>query len=295
MKAGALWTSLSPAARGIAAMVAATLAFSAMHAAIVHISSQMHPFQIAFFRNLFGFLIFVPVIYRSGLGMFHTNQLGLHGLRAALNVIAMFAFFTGLAMTPLARVTALAFTAPLFMALLSVIVFRERMIPVRWLALFAGFCGTLLILRPGFAEVDLGSVLVLVSALIWAVTMMVIKVLARTDSSLTITGYMSLLLSVLSFGPACYFWVWPDGATLAFLVFIGVSGTFAQLFLAEALKQTDATITMPFDFLKMVWAVLFGFVLFNQVPDAFVLAGAVLVFAGGFAILYAENKPKASV
>lgn len=284
-----IWHEMPATLRGITVMVISTVFFAAMHAAIRYISQDLHPFQIAFFRNFFGLLIFLPVALRTGLEVFRTKRLGLHFVRASLNICAMLSFFTALSITPIAKATALSFTSPLFMAVLSVLILGERMRVRRWTATILGFVGTLVILRPGLEAIDLGSVLVVGSASVWAITMIVIKFLARTDSSLTITAYMNLLLSVLSLGPAIYVWQNPDPFAWGVLLFIGIAGTLAQLLLTEALKQTEATAVMPFDFLKLVWAALFGYLLFTEVPTVFTWIGAAIIFASGFYIAYRES------
>jgi len=289
------WHQAPASARGITAMIASTIAFSSMHAAITYVSQDLHPFQVAFFRNAFGFLIFLPVVARSGLGLLSTQRPGLHAFRALLNVAAMLAFFTALAMTPIAKVTALGFTAPLFMSLLSVLFMKEPFVMARWVALAAGIGGMLLVLQPGLTTVDTGSVLVIVSAFVWAVTMMVIKTLSRTDSSMTITAYMVIWLSVFSFIPAVLVWKTPPAHIWVFLVFIGCSGTLAQLLLAESLKQADATVVMPYDFLKLVWATALGYALFNQVPEPLVWVGGTIIFAAGTWVLVYENRRKRKI
>jgi drug/metabolite transporter (DMT)-like permease len=289
-QARALWSRTPPSLRGITVMVISTVAFSSMHAAIVFVSKDLHPFQIAFFRNLFGLLIFIPVIRQSGLVLWRTDRVGMHILRSVLNVMAMLAFFTALTLTPLPRVTALSFTAPLFMALLAVLFLGERMYAFRWYALLLGFAGTLIILRPGVIPLEIGSLLVIGSAFIWSVTMVVIKKLSQTETSLTITGHMVLWLSLFSFIPALYVWQMPSVTGWLLLVFIGCCGTFAQLLLAEALKQADSTTVIPFDFLKLVWASLFGYFLFGQTSDAFVWIGAVLVFSAGMYVTWQERR-----
>jgi len=175
------------------------------------------------------------------------------------------------------------------MAVLSVLILGERMRLRRWTATILGFVGTLIILRPGIEAIDYGSMLVVGSASVWAVTMIVIKFLARTDSSLTITAYMNLLLSLLSLGPAIYVWQTPSATAWIWLVFIGVSGTLAQLLLTEALKQTEATAIMPFDFLKLVWTAALGYVLFAEVPTLYTWIGASVIFASGFYIAWRES------
>lgn len=275
--------------RGIILMLVTTVMFTAMHAAIRHVTKELPPLQAAFFRAAFGALIFLPHIFGNGFGFLRTEQLGLHLLRAFLNAVSMFLFFTGLAVTALAKVTALSFTSPLFMAVLSVIILGERMRIRRWTATLLGFVGMLVIVRPGFIELDTGSIMIIASSAIWAVTMIVIKVLLRTDTSFSVTGYASIFVSLFALPPAIYFWQNPSLDAWMWMVFVGVLGASAQFLLAEALREADAGAIMPFDFLKLVWASLFGFYLFAEIPDAYTWLGASIIFSSGCYIAYRES------
>ena len=276
--------------RGIVLMIASTVLFAMMHVMIRHLSSELHPFQIAFFRNLFGLAVFLPIVLRHGPGLFRTRRLPMHGVRALFNVVAMLSFFYALSVAPLARVTSLSFTAPLFAAILSVVLLGERFRLRRWTAIVVGFIGTLIILRPGVIPIDTGSILTLISAVFWACTMIVIKHLARTESSLTITGYMSLTMSVLSLGPALFVWINPTMNALVWLMATALTGTLAQIAFAQSLKEAETTAVMPFDFLKLVWVSIFGALIFSEIPDMLTWAGAIIVFASGFYIAWREHR-----
>jgi drug/metabolite transporter (DMT)-like permease len=284
-----VWNALPPVTRGIILMLITTVMFTAMHAAIRHVTKELPPLQAAFFRAAFGALIFLPTIFHSGFGFLRTEKIGLHILRAFLNAASMFLFFTGLAVTALAKVTALSFTSPLFMAVLSVMFLGERMRIRRWTATLLGFVGMLVIVRPGFIELDAGSMMIVASAAIWAVTMIVIKFLLRTDTSLTVTGYASIFVSLFALPPAIYVWQNPSLDAWLWMLFIGVVGASAQFLLAESLRQADAGAIMPFDFAKLVWATLFGFYLFGELPDAYTWLGALIIFASGSYIAYRES------
>ena len=286
------WQAAPPVLRGILLMCIATVFFSTMHVLVRYVARDVPPLQIAFLRNIFGVIVFAPLLMSSGLAFLRTRRIGLHAVRGVLNSVAMLMFFTGLAMTPVARVTALAFSAPIFTAVLSVIFLGERFRLRRWLAIVAGFAGTLIILRPGMIPADLGSILVVSSALVWAVTMIVIKVLSRTDSSFAITAYMNIFLSIFSLGPALWVWVTPPPDMWVWLVAIGILGTIAQLALSQALKETEPTAVMPFDFLKLVWATLLGLWVFGELPDLYTWIGALVVFASGFFIAYREHQER---
>jgi drug/metabolite transporter (DMT)-like permease len=288
----ALWQEAPPVMRGILMMCISGVFFSAMHVLVRYVAQDVPPMQIAFLRNFFGVIVFIPLLMMGGLGFLRTKRIGLHMVRGLLNVTAMLMFFTALSLTPVARVTALSFSAPLFTAVLSVIFLGERFRTRRWLAIVVGFAGTLIILRPGMISVDLGSILVVAAASIWAVTMIVIKILSRTESSFAITAYMNILLSVFSLGPALWVWVTPTPEMWGWLVAIGVLGTIAQIALSQALKETEPTAVMPFDFLKLVWAALLGVWVFGELPDIYTWIGAMVVFASGFFIAYREYQER---
>jgi drug/metabolite transporter (DMT)-like permease len=286
----ARYERLSLVSRGCLLMVVATLLFAGMHAAIRHVTQHLSGVEVAFFRNLFGLVVIVPLLVRFGPRLFHTEKFSLHMLRALINAVSMVAFFIGLSMTPLARATAIAFTAPLFTALLSALflgeVFRWR----RWSAIIVGFIGALVILRPGLDVVDTGSLLVLFSSLLWAMAMIDIKVLARTESSATITAYVTVLMTPLTLVPALFYWQTPSPELWVWLIFIGVIGTMGQFIVTEAIKLADMTVLMPFDFLKLVWAAFLGMLLFAEMPDALTWIGAAIVFAASFYIVWREAK-----
>jgi len=283
------FASLSPVARACLLMLLGTVIFAAMHAAIRYTTQHVPAVEVAFFRNVFGLVVILPLLMRHGLGLFHTKRLGLHVQRALLNVFSMLAFI-GLSLTPIARATALSFTAPLFTALLSALflgeVFRWR----RWTAILCGFLGALVILRPGLQTLDTGSLLIIGSSLLWSLAIIDIKILGRTESSLTITAFVTVLMIPLTLVPAIFVWQTPPLEMWGWLIFIGVIGTLGQIVVTDALKLADLTVLMPLDFLKLVWATAFGILLFAEVPDLFTWIGAAIVFASSFYIAWRESK-----
>lgn len=286
------WQGLTPALRGILLMCISTVAFSVMHGLVRFVSEVLPPFQVAFFRNVFGLAFLLPLLMRSRFQVLRTQRLGLHALRGVVNILAMLMFFTALSMAPLAKVTALSFTAPIFMAVLAVLVLGERFRIFRWLAILFGFSGMLIILRPGIVEIDTGALLVTGSAALWAVAMVIIKILSRTEKSLTIVAYMGIFLGVFSVIPAL--WVWqPFGLeTLGWLVMVGLFGTIAQMALSQALKETDPTALMPFDFLKLIWTAIIGAWFFGEIPDVYTWIGAAVIFSSGLFIAYRERQAR---
>lgn len=275
---------------GIGVMVASTVGFASMHGAVRYVSADLHPFEIAFFRNLFGLVALAPWFLHGGLTPLRTARFPLHCARAAINLVAMLMFFMGLSLAPIAQVQALGFTAPLFATLFTVVILRERASLARWLALAVGFAGTLVIVRPGIGTVDAGSLLTLASAATWALALVIIKQLSRSDSSVTITAWMIVLMTPFSLLPALFVWQWPDPWQWGWLLMIGVTGTLGQMGMSQAFRMADATAVLPFDFMKLVWGTIIGVVAFSELPDAWTYVGAVVVFSGGLFLALREHQ-----
>lgn len=279
---------------GALMMALAAAAFSVMHAAIRHLSVEMHPFEIAFFRVFFGFFALAPVFLRQGWAPLRTTRLKLFAWRGVLNSAAMLMFFFSLSITPLATVAALSFTAPLFATLLAMLLLHETVRLRRWTAILIGFAGTLVILRPGFVDIGLGPLLVIGSSVVWAFALMIIKVLTRTESSVTITAYASIFLSPICLVAALPYWTWPGVEQLAWLAAIGIVGTVAQTAMNQSLKVADASAVLPVDFTKLIWASAIGFALFGELPDFWTWIGGALVFGGASYIGIRESRLRKS-
>ncbi|WP_125182742.1 DMT family transporter [Minwuia thermotolerans] len=283
---------LSPTLAGAALVVLSTMGFSVMHAMIQYLGKQgLHGFEIAFFRNLFGIVALTPIFIRYGLEPFRTTKIKLHFARGAVNAVAMLLFFYGITTgIALGLVQSLSFTAPLFTSLLAVLFLGEKMRAHRWTALAIGFLGTLVILRPGMSAIEPGAVYILLAAMMWGVAMTIIKRLTDTDSAITVSLYMVLMLTPISGIAAAFVWTWPTAEQFIWLAAIGVIGTFSQMAFAQAFRLADATAVLPFDFSKLFWSALLGWFFFAQVLDLWVWIGSVMIFAGGFYIAYRERK-----
>lgn len=287
---GPAWRAQTPVMRGVIMMCLSTVGFSCMHVTIRHLSAELPPFEIAFFRNLFGLAFLAPLLVGAGFAQMKTRRLGLHALRGLINIGAMLLFFTAVSITPLAKVTALSFTAPIFTAILSVLVLGERFRMRRWAAIIVGFLGMLIIIRPGLAVIDPGSIMVLVSASLWAVALIIIKMLSRTETSVAIVAWMGIFLCAFSLGPALWVWQDPSPQAWGWLLLIGLTGTVGQVALSQSLKETDPTAVLPFDFLKLVWTALLAAWLFGEIPDRYTLIGAGVIFGAGVYIANRERR-----
>lgn len=276
--------------RGMILMLASTFLFAAMHGSIRHVSADMHPFEIAFFRNLFGFFLLAPLMMRSRGALLRTRRLPLHALRAVLNTVAMILFFTALASAPLAEVTALGFAAPVFATILAIFMLGEKVGIRRWSAILAGFLGAIVILRPGFQEISSGALAAFISAGVWAFVLIIIKRLGRTESALTTSAYMVILVTPLSLIPALFVWSWPSLTDIPWLIAIGILGTIGQTLVAHALKTADTQVVMPMEFVRLIWIALIGYFIFTEVPSVYTWIGGMIIVGSASYIAYRESR-----
>jgi drug/metabolite transporter (DMT)-like permease len=184
----------------------------------------------------------------------------------------------------------LHFTTPIFAVLIGIVVLGERVSIRRWSAILAGFVGTLMILQPNTATFGHGEFYVLGSALAWAAAIIVIKIMSRTDSSITITAYMYLLMTPITLIVALFDWAWPTPIQYIWLVTIGLTGAMGHVLMAEALKRAATHVVTPFDFFRLVWAAIVGILLFGEVPNIYVWVGGAIVIASVSYIVWREHK-----
>ena len=277
--------------QGMVWMLTTAVLIVTMHTMIRHLADDgMHPFEIGFFRTFFGAPVVAILLWKYGWGILRTDQIRVHGIRSFGHVVAMMMFFTGLTMTPLATANALAFTAPLFAAVLAVLILGEVFRWQRWAALLFGFAGTLAVIRPGFVAVDTGPIIILASSGIWGTILIVIKSLGRRDATPTIVTYMVLFMSPLALIPALFVWTWPTLEQLAVLLVMGTMGTVAHLTLTQALRVGEAAVVMPMDFFKLIWATLLGFLIFGEFPDVYTWVGGFMIFVSATYLALRERK-----
>ena len=276
--------------RGMLCMLVAAGAFTVANVGIRALSAEIHVFEIAFFRSLFGFIVLAPAFLRHGLTPLKTQRPGLHALRGCINVGAMLAHFSALALVPLATFTALTFMTPLFVSLLAIAFLGEPARIQRIAALVAGLAGALVILRPGVIAVDLGAGLALLGSALVAAALIDVKVLSRTDSGLTITLYLGLFTTPLCFLAALPFWTMPTVVELGWMFGIGALGSLAHIAIAQAFKDADAVAVMPVNVPSLIWASLLGYAVLGEIPDIWAWIGGTLIFAAATWLGFKERR-----
>jgi drug/metabolite transporter (DMT)-like permease len=280
-----------PAATGAALMmVVVGLQVSLMHAIIRFTTADLHPFEVAFFRCFFGVVVLLPMIVRGGPGVFKTARFPAHLLRTACQVVSMTAFFFGISQVPLATASALMFTAPLFATVFAVLLLGEQIRSRRIFALLLGLVGMLIIIRPTDGSIDNGSLLMLTAAATLGGMMIAIKSLSSTESSVTITALGTTMVLMVMTVPAIVVWQWPTLAQLGWMFAIGALGSLSHYMVAQAMSRAEASALMPYDFTKLIWASVLGFLIFSELPSGWTLLGGSIIFASTAYIAYRESR-----
>lgn len=279
------------AVTGIGWMVASTLISVSTHVVIRNVGTGgMHPLQVAFFYNLFTLPIILPLMLRNGTRVLRTRRYGLLFARAVLHLASMLMFYVGLTLNPLAVAGAMSFLAPLCAVGLAAIFLAEGFSARRWIALAGGIAGTLVIVRPDPATFDANALYLVGAASSWGAVLVIIKVLSRTESSATITVWMTLMMAPMALIPAIPVWTEPAWQDLAWLAGAGLLGAFAQWAISQALRSGATAVVMPFDFLRLVWSALFGYLIFSEVPDLYTWIGGTMIFSATMWLTWRERR-----
>lgn len=276
--------------RAVLLMTASTVIFGCMAVCIRLASAQLHPFEIAFFRNFFGFVFILPMLARHGPSLFRTNKLPLYVVRCLIGIVSMLAGFWAIVNLPLAQAIALSYSTPLFVTIGAVLVLGEIVRARRWTAVLVGFLGVVLIVRPGSADFTAGSLVALMAAVASASVAISIKFLSRTEHPDAIVLYTTMLWVPMSLVPALFVWETPAGITWLWIVLAGLLGTSAHMFWTRALKLGDASMLTPISFLQILVVAVFGYFLFGEALDRWTVLGAAIIFGSNVYIARREAR-----
>ena len=259
-------------------MLGAMILFSTMGVFIKLASSQLHPLEVVFFRNFLALFFLTPWIFHQRATVFKSNRKKLYTLRAVFNVVGMAAGFTALTLIPLAEATALSFTAPLFATLGAALILGEVVRQRRIIAIFFGFVGMLIILRPGIEAVSPGALLAIANAITIAITVLIVKKLTTTEKPITIVAYMALLQTPMALIPALFYWEWPSLITWTWLFCLAGAGTIGHLMYTKAIQLAEVSQLQPIDFVRLPIIALFGYIVFAEQPSIWVWIGGAVIF-----------------
>jgi drug/metabolite transporter (DMT)-like permease len=281
---------LAPTTRAALWIVLSGMCAVMMNVLIRVAAQTLHPFEVAFFRCLFGLVLVLPWVVQAAPALWRGHSAGFYLLRAAVGLVSMATWFYGITVVPLATATAVNFTAPLFATVAAVLVLHEDVRFRRWSAVVIGFFGVLVIMRPGSERLDANLLILLLSAASAAMNNITVKFLARTEPPGRIVAMFMIYLTPLSLIPALFVWRWPDLSALVALFGLGCLGTVAHFSVARALAAADASACAPFEFARLPFAALIGFLWFGEVTDVWTWVGAAIIAGSSVYVAYREAR-----
>ena len=244
-----------------------------------YIAPDIEVFQIAFLRNAFAVLFMMPWLMKVGIGAMRTNQIGRHILRGFMSSANVTLLFAAVALIPIADMSAINFLQPVIGAAIAGLVLGEVVSRARWIAIMAGFAGALIMIRPGFAEFNIGIAFALGSGVAGALVSIMIKTLVRTDPPDTIAAWLFVTQTLILLIPTIIVWKNPTLEQWILFAVIGFMSVILQRTYNRGIQAADVSVAMPFNFTRLIWAALLGWIVFAEFPDIWTWVGGTVIFA----------------
>jgi drug/metabolite transporter (DMT)-like permease len=273
---------------GFLYMLLSVCTFSIMDL-IVKWSGDYPTGQVMFFRGFFGIIPIFFLIPREKLKTFYkTNRPKEHFFRCIMGLMALVAIFIALRKLPLAIVVSISFAAPLFITVLSIFLLSEKVGIYRWLAVLIGFIGVIIISEPGIKEMNYLYFLPLIFCIGMSFVTITIRKLSTTEPIWLISIFFSIMILIASLLTIPFGWVMPNLKDFVLLMMVGIMGGSANLFLTQSYKLSEVSLVVPLKYLSLVFAIIFGYLIWNEIPTAKTLIGALLVVSASLIIFRRE-------
>ncbi|MDT8399949.1 MAG: DMT family transporter [Pseudomonadales bacterium] len=271
-------------------MLGALLSLVLLAVSAREMSVELSTIEILFLRSVVSLGLVLALLPRLGWRQLRTEQFGTHLSRNVAHLCGQYAWIYGIAHISLAEVFALEFTTPIWATLIAAVVLGEKITRYRLVALVLGMIGVLLIVRPGFVEIRPATLVVLGSAVAFALAHILTKKLVGRHSALSIIFYMTVIHLLLSAIPALLNWVTPSAQMWPWIVTMALVSISAHFCMAKAFAQADAMVVVPMDFLRLPLAAMVGYVFYNESMAWIVLLGAAVMFGGNLINIVAERR-----
>lgn len=275
--------------RGVLWTTAAMILFAGLAVfAKAVINAGVHPWQVVFLRNLMAVLAMTPLLAIRGTELVRTPNFKLYLARCAISTLSMMSWFTALSLVPIGELTAISFLAPLFGTLCAVLILGEVVRLRRWTALFVGFLGAMIILRPTGSSFGTGQLLALFSAFSGGMLAILIKQLTSRDDANQIVFITNLMMTPASLIPALFVWKWPSLDIAPLLIGMGACAVLGHIALTRAYALLDASMAMTLEFSRLPFATAFAYFAFGEIIDTWTWIGAFIIFSSAVYITRRE-------
>ena len=277
-------------------MVASVIGFSIMDICVKWL--DYYPVgQVLFFRFFIGFIPIFFIIPKDKLFSFYkTSRPGLHAFRAICGALAIIALLYGLRELPLADVVSLTFGGPIFVTIASIFFLSEKVGIKRWSAVLLGFIGMLLIVQPAFIDLNYYYISPIIFCIFFACVAISVRSLSKTEGNYTIAFYFTSLCTILGLGSILFVdWIMPTKIDFLIFVVMALCGSIANLLLTQSYRLSEASLVTPIKYLSLVFAIVFGFLIWDETPKSLTLLGAVLVILSSLIIFVRESQLKKQI
>ena len=248
---------------------------------------ELSVFQIMLMRSVLGMVLLWPLVHAAGgLSAMRTQRVPQHVARNVVHYAAQYGWFVALTLIPLAQLVSIEFTMPIWSAVLAVFFLGERMNGRKWLAVVLGLVGVAVIVRPSAGSVDAGQLIALACAFGFAISVVLVKSLTRTDAAIAVIFWMLVIQSVIGLVPALLVWQWPSAQTWAWVLVVAFCGTYSHYCFARAMQHADTTVVVPMDFLRVPLTALAGWLVYSEQVDLLTGLGVLLILAGNVLNLF---------
>ena len=253
---------------------------------------ELSVFQIMLMRSVLGMGLLWPLVHAAGgLSAMRTQRLPQHALRNGVHYAAQYGWFVALTLIPLAQLVSIEFTMPIWSAVLAVFFLGERMNGRKWLAVVLGLVGVAVIVRPSAGTVDAGQLIALACAFGFAISVVLVKSLTRTEAAITVIFWMLVIQSAIGLVPALLVWQWPSAQTWGWVVVVAFCGTYSHYCFARAMQHADTTVVVPMDFLRVPLTALAGWLVYSEQVDLLTGVGVLLILTGNALNLFRWPRP----
>ncbi len=276
--------------RGIALMIASMAVFSAMDGVSKFLAATYHPIMVTWGRQFAQLVLLAPLIWWAGpTKPLRSAAPGQQVLRGLLLFGSTVCFVSGLAHLPLAEAAAIGFVSPMFTTALSIPMLGEQVGIRRWTAILVGFAGVLIVIRPGTAAFDPAALYPIVSALFWALALIVTRKMSNRDPPMTTLVFHSVVGLLAASVPLAWYWSAPAAGAIMLILAMGALSLSGHYLLVRAFQCGSASILAPFSYSQMIWATIFGFLVFDSLPDTWTWIGAVVIILSGVYVWHRER------
>ncbi len=278
---------------GIFYMVLCCFLVSVMVAIVRHLSDSFHILFILMMRNFFSLVFFVPELFKDYQSLLKTKRIKLHLLRGFNGFFSMFCWFYAISILPLAEAVSISFVIPFTTTLVAIFFLKEKVESKNWLAILIGLLGVVIILRPGFRDLNNGHYFVAGAVILWTISNLTTKMMTKTEKSKTIVAYMAIIMLIISF-PFSLPYLKPvnNFADLFWFLALGLISNMAYFSLSFAYRSSNLSMLQPFDYTRLIFTSIIAYFVFGEIVDFWVILGSLVILIGVIIMLPRRKREK---